>query len=139
MKVDISNLNETETTAIMARIRQYNGEVVSTIPYIMASILELSGIFRTLPLKQFKQLIKVRNELLFLRTNLSEVLEHSLKDQQPVVLLDDEEAIKAGLSFAAIDGLFEILNTLQEAADERLVEISPSIFEDLGGFNGKLN
>ena len=55
--------------------------------------------------------------------------------------MSDEDAVIKGLSLAAMDGLFEILSTLQNAADARLAESMPNGYKyvDVGGKDDKLN
>ena len=61
--------------------------------------------------------------------------------QPPVSAMSDEDAVSKGLSLAAMDGLFEILLTLQNAADARLAESMPNGYKyvDVGGKDDNLN
>lgn len=137
MNIDINNLNETEVTALMARIKQLDGEEASTTPYLKACVIELAESFRTMPKAQLNSLIKVRNELLFLRLHFIYVVETAIEHHYKDMTTTDEEATKLGVTLAAIDGILEILKTLQESTDERLLELSPNIFKD--GYYGTLN
>lgn len=139
MNVDINNLNETESTALIARIKQLNGEEASPIPYLKACVIELAAVFRTMPKEQISALIKARNELLFIRHHFVEIIENYVENRSLVAMLTDEETLQAGLTFAAIEGILEIFITLQESADTRLLELSPNIFEMEGGYHGTLN
>lgn len=141
MKIDINRLNETEFTAITSRVRQRQGEEVSTIPYTMACVAELADIFRTFTPEQCAALMRVRNEFLFLRIYLDEMISKASVYQPPVSAMSDEDAVSKGLSLAAMDGLFEILLTLQNAADARLAESMPNGYKyvDVGGKDDKLN
>lgn len=137
MNQNTQQLNETEQTALIAKIKQMNGENVSLIPYVMSSIEELAGVFKTIPPMQYNALIKTRNELHFMREHFTALRDKAMKEYFPLSALDDEEIINVSLTLAATEGILEILTTLQSAADGRLMEISPSIFT--GGYNGKIN
>ncbi|AOF52579.1 hypothetical protein BKG91_00140 [Rodentibacter caecimuris] len=139
MNIDINNLNETEVTALTARIRQLNGEDVSPIPYLMACIAELAEVFKTMPETQREQLTKTRNELLFLRLHFTELKDETIKARLSKKPLSDEGLVKVGLMIAAAESILDILATLQNAADIRLMTISKNGLEIMGAYNGTIN
>lgn len=139
MAVDTKNLSETEAKALIARVKQLDGERVSAIPYVMVSILELADIYRNFPIEQHIALIRARNELVFMRMNLLKVMNVAKEGVISLDSLTESEVVEESLIISAIDSIQEILVTLQEAADSRLMEISPSIFENLEVAHGTLN
>lgn len=139
MAVDTKNLSETEAKALIARVKQLDGERVSAIPYVMVSILELADIYRNFPIEQHIALIRARNELVFMRMNLLKVMNVAKEGVISLDSLTESEVVEESLIISAIDSIQEILVTLQEAADSRLMEISPSIFENLEVTHGTLN
>lgn len=139
MNIDMNNLNETEVTALTARIRQLNGENVSPIPYVMSCIEELSVVFNTMPEAQRNELTKARNELFFLRLHFTELKDEAIKARLAEKPLSDEEMVKLGLMIAAAESILDILATLQNAADMRLMTISKDGLEIMGAYNGTIN
>lgn len=133
------NLNETEVNALVSRFDKLNGKNTSATPYVKAIMDELVFILATMPEEHKNQLIKTRNELVFMRLKLQEVIDEHYKNNLPSSDLTDNEIVERSLTIAGIDGVFGILELLQDAADMRLYEIDGGVLKPQGVLNESLN
>lgn len=133
------NLNETEVNALVSRFDKLNGKNTSATPYVKAIMDELVFILATMPEEHKNQLIKTRNELVFMRLKLQEVIDEHYKNNLPSSDLTDNEIVERSLTIAGIDGVFGILELLQDTADMRLYEIDGGVLKPQGVLNESLN
>ena len=139
MMSNTKNLNETEVNALVSRFDKLNGKNTSATPYVKAIMDELVFILATMPEEHKNQLIKTRNELVFMRLKLQEVIDEHYKNNLPSSDLTDNEIVERSLTIAGIDGVFGILELLQDAADMRLYEIDGGVLKPQGVLNESLN